>query len=224
MFQSGPAQTQTTTTTESGIASIANPDTAVIIAFAIVAVVTIAAFIIIVIALQALLQGMFHYAALQSEKQKKTSLAEAFSATKERFWRLYCAIALADLKIFAWCLLLVVPGIIALLRYTLLSYVIMDEPAKETGAISAHNRVKQLTKGRLLEVFGIGAVGGIIPVVGPLLETAGNAALYRQLQIYNDKKLAKPKIHWVNYLAVALITMLVALVIAAALYAVSTSN
>lgn len=160
--------------------------------------------------------GMFTYVALQSGQGKTVEFAEAWRVTVKRFWRLLGAQMLAGLKIFAWTLLLIVPGIIAALRYTLLPYVVMSTADEEKGIIATHNTTKLLVKGRLMEVFGLATVAAIVPFVGSLLKLTGNEALYRQLKAYNDSKTEKPKIHWLNYLGLLLIAagIMLALLIA----------
>lgn len=186
----------------------------------------VALVIIVASAVSTFISGMLSYVAVQSEKGKKVSFSEAFEATTKRFWRLYFAGLLAGLKIFAWSLLLIIPGIIAAFRYKLLPYVIMND-SETKGVKSSHDEAKMLVKGRLMEVFGVATVSSIIPFVGSLIGLTGNAALYSQLKVYNDAKLEKPKIHWLNYLGfmllglVLLFVFLIVLIIAAA--AVSSS-
>lgn len=142
--------------------------------------------------------GMLSFVALESEKGNKVTFRQAFDATSKRFWLLLGATLLAGLKILGWLLLFIVPGIIAMLRYSLLSYVIMDGPAEENTVKASHDRVKQLTVGRLWEVLGV-SITGFIPFIGTLFSTAGYAGLYTQLKVYTDSKNEKPKIHWLNY-------------------------
>lgn len=168
-------------------------------------------FLLLMAIVSTYLTGIISYITLQSEKGKNATLSEAFEATKERFWRLLSAMLLAGLKIFGWTLLFIIPGIIAALRYTLLSYVIMDDSAKKTSVKEAHDQVKTLVNGRLWEIFGV-SFTGIIPFIGTLYSTAGNAGLYQQLKAYNDKKLEKPAIHWLNY-AFALLMFVVSIAV-----------
>lgn len=186
-----------------------HPDISVIVATIIVIVVSVLAGVIVLTVLQVFVQGMYIYTALQSEKGKSITPKKAFQATRQRFWRLFSAQLLAYAKIIGWTCLLIIPGIIASLRYTLLGYVIMDEPADKTGVTTAHTRTKELTKGRLIEVLGIAFASGIVPIIGLLANITGNAALYRQLQIYHDKKLEKPPVHWLNYLGIAIVIILI---------------
>lgn len=188
--------------------SLNQPNISVIIAIIIVVMVLLIFAIVIGTVVQTFIQGMVSYVSLQSLKGRSVSLHEAFEATIKRFWRLFGAKMLATLKIIGWTLLFIVPGIIAALRYTLLPFVIMDEEPNHDSVVASHNRVKHLTKGKLLEVFGVATVGSIIPIVGSLVSLTGNGALYRQLQVYNDANFEKPKTHWLNYLGIILIACL----------------
>lgn len=159
------------------------------------------------------LQGMFSYVALQSEKEKSVSFSEAFQAVTQRFWRLFGAQLLATVKIIGWSFLFIVPGIIAAIRYSMLPFVIMSSDAAEKGVGVAHDKTKTLVHKRLFEVFGVGFVGGLIPVIGGLLDLSGKAALHNQLKAYNDAGQAKPPIHFLNYLGLILIGVFALMVV-----------
>lgn len=215
-----PGDTSTTSSsTTSSTALSSGEAVAVIILVAVIAVIVIGV-IIVAAALQTYIMGMFAYVALQSEQGKSVTFSEAFHATTKRFWRMFWAQLLADLKIFGWTLLLIVPGIIAALRYALLSFVIMDDHNTK-GVKAAHDRVKAVTKGRLIEVMGLCVAAGIIPIVTGVLQYAGGAAQYRQLAHTYDEKIERPKVHWLNYLAFMLfggfllVIVLIAIVVAA---------
>lgn len=159
-------------------------------------------------AIQIFVGGLFAYVALESEKGRSVSFNEAFDAVKKRFKRLFLAQGFAGIKIFLWTLLFIIPGIIASLRYALLPYIIMDESEKETKITASHDRVKSIVKGRLFEIFGLGVAAGIIPIMNSVLQVSGGAAQYRQLASSYDNKTARPPIHWVNYLLLALLVIL----------------
>ncbi len=189
-----------------------------VIAIIIVVVVVVIFAVVISTVINTFLQGMFSYVALKSNQGINVTFKEAFNQTLRRFWRLFGANLLATLKIVGWSFLLIVPGIIAGLRYSLLSYVIMDEDQEHGGIGQSHQRVKSLVSDRLLEVLGIATVAAIIPIVGGLLSIAGKGSLYRQLQVYSDGNLQKPKIHWLNYLGLILIGVLFAFIIIATIF------
>lgn len=182
-------------------ATAANPEISFASIVLIISLITL--FMLIVIIIATYMTGILSHITLQSERGKKASLSEAIQATQDRFWRLFGSLVLAAAKIFGWTLLFVIPGIVAALRYSLLGYVIMDQTAEKHGIKDSHERVKKITSGRLLEVLGV-SFTGIVPFIGTLYSTAGNAGLYVQLKTYTDKKLEKPAIHWLNYLITVL--------------------
>ncbi|MBP9738966.1 hypothetical protein KBD20_04720 [Candidatus Saccharibacteria bacterium] len=192
---------------------VSDTNVAAIIAIVLIVLVVLIVVIVIGTAVSVFIGGMFSYVALQSEKEKSVSFSEAWEATAKRFWRLLGAQLLAGLKIFGWTLLLIVPGIIAAFRYALLPYVIMGEAAGTKGVINSHDSTKALVKGRLMEVFGVATVAGIVPFVGSLLGITGNAALYTQMKAYSDAGVEKPKIHWLNYLGFILLGALFAFIL-----------
>lgn len=184
----------------------ADPATVGIAAFAVVIfAIILASLILIGSAIQTFVTGLFTYAALENDAGRTARFSKAVDAVVARFWRLFLAQLLANVKIFGWTLLLIVPGIIAAFRFALLPYVIMDESASKKGVKASHDRVKQLVAGRKREVFGVATVAAIIPFVGSITQVIGNAALYRQLQQYGDKSLEKPPVHWLNYFGFFLI-------------------
>lgn len=191
-----------------------------IIAAIIIAIASVAG-----IAINIFIYGLFTYVAMENDAGRKAGFSDAMNVVVARFWRLFLAQLLATVKIIGWTLLFIVPGIIAAFRYALLPFVILDEPASETGVKKSHDRVKALVSGRKREVFGVATVAAIIPIVGGINQLLGNAALYRQLQTYYDKKLEKPEVHWLNYLGfvllglyILLIIMIVMIVAIAAIY------
>lgn len=201
--------TQSSITTSTAASSDVNVLAVVMVALG--ALILLVLFIAACIAIGTFITGVLSYVALESEKGKSVSFGEAIEATGKRFWRLYLAQILAGLKIFGWTLLLIIPGIFAAFRYALLPFVVMAASEDEQGARASHTQVKSLVKGRLIEVFGVAVVAGIIPFVGSIMRLTGNASLYQQLKAYEGKD--KPKPHWLNYLGFMLIGLGVLLVL-----------
>lgn len=188
-------------------------ETTEIIALVVIISVAVLSFLAFAIAVGTFLQGMFTYVALRSEQGLSVGFGEAISATSQKFWLLLGAQVLAGIKVIGWGLLFIIPGVIAAFRYALLPYVIMSDDAQATRVGESHERTKTLVKGRLLEVFGISTVSGLIPILGDLLGLTGSAALHQQLQVYDKAGLEKPKIHWLNYLGFILFGLVILLVI-----------
>lgn len=193
-----------------------NPDTAVIIAIVIVVVGIVLVVGTVAAVINTYIKGMLVYVALQSEEGKTVSLSEAFQATSQRFWRLLWAVVFSWVKIFAWGLLFIIPGIVAAFRYMLLPYVVMSQSADEKSIGSAHTATKRIVKGRLLEVFGVNVVGSIIPIIGSIIGLAGHAAQFNQLNVADKDNLEKPPVHWLNKLLLGLSIAVILFVIAIA--------
>jgi uncharacterized membrane protein len=183
----------------SQFSSGSSADPAVVIAVVIVVFSLAVMAIVFTSIIGAFINGMFSYVALKSEAGKTVGFSEAFNATMKRFWRLLLAQLLANLKIFGWTLLFIIPGIIAGYRFQLLPYLIMSESEKEKGVGDSHDKTKALVKGRLWELFGISFVAGIVPFVGSLLGLSGKASFYNQLRATSHAPEKRPKIHWLNF-------------------------
>ncbi len=68
-----------------------------------------------------------------------------------RFWKSFAAYFFANLFIFLWTLLFIVPGIIAAFRYAMVFYIVADDP--ECGPLEALERSKQMMKGNKWKFF-----------------------------------------------------------------------
>lgn len=194
--------------TTSTTASSASVDPAVVVAIVIFVLVFVLIAVIIGTIIKVYFNGMFTHVALKSQQEKPVTFNEAFEAVTKRFWRLFGAQLLADLKILGWTLLLIVPGIVAALRYSMLPYVIMNESENEKGIGDSHSKTKVLSRGKLVEVFGVSTVAAIVPVIGSLIGLSGKAALFNQFNYYNQHNLEKPKTHWLNYLGFVLLALM----------------
>lgn len=175
-------------------------------------IVIFSALIVLATAINVFISGIFAYVSLENDAGRTARFGAAIDAVVARFRRLFLAQLLAIVKILAWTLLFIIPGIVAAFRYALLPYVILDESAKKKGVKESHERIKTLVNGRKREVFGVATVGTIIPIVGGINQLVGNAALYRQLQISSDQKIEKPDVHWLNYFGFILIGLYVLLI------------
>jgi hypothetical protein len=181
------------------------PPAGVIVLIVSLVILVIIGLITLQLLIQTFIVGALTFVALENDAGRKASLSGAIDAVVARFRRLFLAQMLASLKIFGWTLLFIIPGIIAVFRYTLLPFVIMDESPKKRDVKSSHDRVKAIVSGRKREVFGVATVATIIPIIGAISQYVGNAALYRQLQVYKDQNSEKPPVHWLNYFGFFLI-------------------
>ena len=92
----------------------------------------------------------FHRAILQLARTKKVKVSTLFSGFKD-FGVAFRTGWLWGIKIFLWSLLLIVPGIIATIRYSMTFFILADNP--NITAREAINKSKEMIKGRKWEVF-----------------------------------------------------------------------
>lgn len=147
--------------------------------------------------------GAVAAAAVSSVNKKDMSIGQAFSAMGSRFGVLYHSTVISGFKVLGGLLLFIVPGIRAGLRYSAVPYIAMAETDLDAHAVLA--RSKSLYNKHLMEVFGIGFVGGLVPIIGESVKAAGMASSHQQLAAYAEAKLQTPKTHWANYVVVGVV-------------------
>ena len=91
-----------------------------------------------------------HRAILQLVRTKKVKVSTLFSGFKD-FGVAFRLVWLEGIKIFLWSLLLIVPGIIALIRYSMAFLILSDNP--NITAREAINKSKDMIEGRKYEFF-----------------------------------------------------------------------
>lgn len=167
------------------------------------------------------LSGISDYTAARLARGKTTTLSEAFRAVFARFFSYLWLQILIGIKILLWSLLLIVPGIIMAVRYSLSGPAFFD---KGLGAGTATKHSAAITKGAWLTTFASHSLFGIITlgVIQPLLQPGTSAVLYGQLDTYKKKELKKPSAHVLSWLTllipfVLVLLMLVGLVLLVAL-------
>lgn len=132
------------------------------------------------------------YTQLRSVQGQKVSIEQAMRNGFHFLWRWLGLEIITAFLIMFGLLLLIVPGLIVIRRYTLAPYLLMD---KDVGIAEALKQSAALTKGRSMAVFGILGVDilisliGIIPIVGRIVSFIGGilyynapAARYEQLK------------------------------------------
>lgn len=145
----------------------------------------------VLVALYSLVVNFGYYShTLQKVRGEETSVGEMFS------WfgmagKIILLQVLKMLYIYLWSMLFVIPGIIAMYRYRMADYCLMDDP--DISALEAIRRSKQLMKGRKMDLFTVdlsffgwlflesfvaqfaaGLVGGFVaPMIGSLTVPVG---------------------------------------------------
>jgi hypothetical protein len=140
----------------------------------------------------------------------KMSFKEALAAGKPFGWRVVGANILVGLLSMLGFLLLVIPGILVVNWYYLVSFLIVEENLSIGAAMS---RSKQLVSGRFWDVFGtwtvpslfgilniIPLLGGLAAAILTLLYSAAQAERYRQLKTAKDSGQPLPPVSPLNYL------------------------
>lgn len=157
------------------------------------------------IAVSTLVDGLFAYVALQSNRGKEVSFKQAFDRVKSRFWLMFTARLLATLRILGGFLLFIVPGIIAAVRYELLPTYMMDSDKIDdnTTASDILKNTRELSQNRWTELAGSTLISAVLPVIGVCANYGALAALY-DIYSNSDNPVSEYKTHWLNKLAVIL--------------------
>jgi len=166
-----------------------------------------------------LVSGMADITSARVAAGKTLTFKQAFKGTIDRFWSYLWLQIILTVKILLWSLLLIVPGIIMAVRYSLAGVVFFSQGKTGNQAI-AHSA--SLTKGAWLTTFASSAIWTIITLGNAeLLITMGaNSELYRSFQSARDNKLPHPPAHVLSWLTVIGLLMIVFTVFALIAFAV----
>lgn len=96
-----------------------------------------------------LLFGLYSYY-LKIQRKESASLDNLTSGINH-FLKTFLLFNLTWIFIFLWSLLLIIPGIIAALRYSMAYFILVDNP--ETDAMEAINQSKEMMEGQKLRLF-----------------------------------------------------------------------
>jgi len=186
-------------------------------ALLILAVVLVAFFILVL--LTTLFNGILGYISWKTSRQETTTFSEAIKVVMAKFWIIAGVYVRTFLKILGGLLLLIVPGIRAILRYQLVLFPVFEEDLKGAAALE---RSKELADNHLMEILGVTAAASLIPFVSLPLQTGGEAVLFRQLKDLHSSGAPGLKTHWLNY-ALLIVTAVLTAVIVVAFLAVSSA-
>jgi hypothetical protein len=205
--ESGPAPS------EGPVASAATSIDAVAVIFII--------FLILLFAFGALvigswITGIFAYTSVEIANGREVTFRRAVIATRERLWRFVWLQLLTGLKVAAWALLFIIPGIIMAIRYSLANMSFFDEKKLLTGNAAIKDSLA-LTKGAWITTFASQTLLNLITLgaISPIVDTGSKALLYRQFNQLQRTDTPKPKAHvlswvtlWVTILIVIVVTSL----------------
>lgn len=142
------------------------------------------------------IRGTADYAAAQLAQGKTVTLGEALRGVFAHFWGYAWAMVVMHVKLLLWFMLLIVPGFVMSIRYSLTGVMYFD---KQLKGGSASKNSAALTKGAWLTTYASHTLLNMITfsAIQPLLIPGTNAILYRQLQAVGDNK---PKAHALSWL------------------------
>ncbi len=115
--------------------------------------------IISIIGLLAILYGIFIANPIKVGKagyylknhDENPPLADMFSAFKSNYLNTVGTMLVMDIKIFLWTLLLIVPGIVKSYEYSMIPYIIAEDPS--TSMNDAFAKSKEMTTGQKMNLF-----------------------------------------------------------------------
>lgn len=129
---------------------------------------------------------------LESAKGKKPKLEQLWPFAKKYWLRLFGLLIVSALLIFGGLLLLIVPGVIALRRYFLASYVLIDKDLSIPDALRESARISKPYSGSIYRIIGVMiliSLPSAIPVFGwaitfvlALLYSVAPALRYEELK------------------------------------------
>ncbi len=168
---------------------------AILIAVLVVAVVVV----VVVMLVSALLYGVLEYTSAKLAQDKEVTLGDAFAETFKRLPGYLWVYVVMLVKIFLWTLLLIVPGIIMAVRYSLAGTVYFAENKQGNAAVK---RSAELTKGAWFTTFAGTGLWNLMTfgVITWLVNPSANAVLYRQFKATTDSGSKKPSAHWLSWL------------------------
>ncbi len=118
--------------------------------------------------------GFTKFALCLHADERKPSLDVLFDYCIEYKWKALWLDTLIDLKILAWSLLLIVPGIIAAIRYSQAKFIYAENP--DMSVSQAIEESKNMMKNQkwnyfcfVISYFGWFVLSCIIPLIGPIL-------------------------------------------------------
>lgn len=152
--------------------------------------------------IMALLGGVSAYTSARLARGKKVSLREAFGQAFEHLWGYLWLQIIIFVKVVLWSLLLIVPGIIMAVRYSLAGVAFYDDKKNLRGNAAVKESLR-LTRGAWITTYASTALFGFLTLgaLTSIVSTSANAILYRQFDQVGKKK---PAAHWLSWLTLIL--------------------
>lgn len=159
----------------------------------------------------ALFGGVSSYTSARLAQGKSVHFTAAFRVALDNIWPYFWLQILIMIKVFLWTLLLVVPGIIMSVRYSLAGVAFYDDKKHLRGNAAIKESIR-LTKNAWITTYASNVLFNILTLgaIPTIVTTGASATLYRQFQQVGDKK---PKAHWLSWLTLILPLVLLAVIV-----------
>lgn len=180
-------------------------------------VVVVAVFAFGALVIGSLISGIFAHTSAEIAKGREVTFRQSLKAISERLWSFVGLQLLIIVKVILWSLLLIVPGIIMAVRYSLASIAFFDDKKMLKGNAAIKDSLA-LTKDAWVTTFAAQVFMNIITLgmISPLVDTGSKAMLYRQFDELEQSGEPKPKAHalsWVT-LGLSIVIAIIALIVA----------
>lgn len=169
-------------------------------------------FIALAVALvSSLVGGASSYTSARLARGHQVGLQEAFRVAFENLWAYLWLQIIILVKIVAWGLLFIIPGIIMAIRYSLASVAFFDDKKHLRGDAAVKESIR-MTKNGWVTTYASNALFNILTLgtVSSIVSTGVNAVLYKQFEQTGDKK---PSAHWLSWLTLLLPLILLAVLL-----------
>ncbi len=123
---------------------------------------------------------MFSFIILYAVRGTRKELRESFDYATQNILRFFVANLLSILAVLGGLILLVIPGILIAMKFSMVNYILVDNP-KMSGT-EALSRSWDMTKGHMGKIFGI--IGVSILMLLPIITIVGIIATVILLVLY----------------------------------------
>ncbi len=159
----------------------------------------------------AMVSGIGAYTSARLARGKSATLPEAFHAVLERFFSYIWLQIIIIVKTVLWTLLLIIPGIVMSVRYSLANVAFFDKELRGNAAIKESIRLTEngwITTYASLSLFNLVTFG----IISDLIDSGSKMILYRQF-VSLKKTEEKPSAHVLSWLTLLVPPALIVLVI-----------
>lgn len=173
--------------------------------------------------LSSLFGGISSYTSARLARGHQVSLSEAFRVSFDNLFSYLWLQIIIFVKVMLWSLLLIIPGIIMAVRYSLSGVAFYDDTKKLRGTAAVKESLR-LTKGAWITTYAGSAVLNTLTlyIFSPVVSTAASTILYRQYTALGDKP--KPSAHFLSWLMLAIPIVFFLLILTAVIVIISTAG